>query len=306
MDKVAFLFSGQGSQYPGMMKDLYESSLQSRQIFDIADEVLKRKISKLCFEGTQEELNLTHNTQPCVLTADLAAYKAILSCGIKPDYVAGFSLGEYAALTASKVLNEEDVFTLIQLRADAMQEAVPVGKGAMAAIMKASEDKIIEICKKAKGYVEPVNFNCPGQVVVSGETDAVVSAINLFKEERIRAIMLPVSAPFHSKLMKPAFDKMKLAFENVCFSNAEFPIFLNVDANAEMDSKIIKQKVLMQTMSPVYWERTLKNMYDKGVRTFIECGPGKTLTGFVKKTILDEVRLININSVESLKEIEML
>ncbi len=173
MGKTAFLFSGQGAQAPGMMKDLYDRYDACRNVFQTADEVLGRSISGLTFEGTQEELNLTRNTQPCVLAADLAAWKAIGSCGLKADVVAGFSLGEYAALVAAGSLKMEDAFRVIQKRADYMQEAVPVGKGAMAAIGAESVREVQELCDRAEGYVIPANLNCPGQIVVSGETGAV-------------------------------------------------------------------------------------------------------------------------------------
>lgn len=219
MANIAFLFSGQGSQYPGMAHDLYGNIPQCKELFDIADATIGRSISKICFEGSQQELNITYNTQPCVLAVDLAAYFAIASYGIKPKAMAGFSLGEYAALTASGVIEVEDVFNVIQIRADVMQEAVPVGLGAMAAIMKVNEAEVRELCNKVEGYVEPANNNCPGQIVVSGETRTVDNLIEIARNDNIKAIKLPVSAPFYCKMMVPEAEKLKEPLRKINFKN---------------------------------------------------------------------------------------
>ena len=211
--KTAFLFSGQGAQAPGMMKQYYDSVPTSRRVFDAADEALGRSISELCFEGSQEDLDLTHNTQPCVLAADLAAYEAARAAGLEPDGFAGFSLGEYAALVAAGCLKLEDAFPLVQLRADAMQEAVPVGEGAMAAVMKLPADDVESLCAEVDGYVVCANYNSPAQTVVSGEAGAVDALVKLCKERKVRAMKLPVSAPFHCKLMEPAADDVAAAME---------------------------------------------------------------------------------------------
>ena len=300
MNQIAFIFSGQGAQYPGMMKDLRDGIIECKELFAQADAALGRDISGLCFTGPQEALNLTHNTQPCVLAADLAAYFAAMSRGIMPDVVAGFSLGEYAALVAAGVIQITDAFTIVQARADAMQNAVAVGLGAMAAVMNCEPWKLREFCTNAEGYVDLANFNRPGQIVISGEIGAVDSVLALCKREKIRTVKLPVSAPFHSRLMEPALPRLQAAMEKALFKVAKIPVYLNVDAQPETESEAIKEKLMRQAVSPVYWEQTIRNMHDAGVRTFIECGPGEVLTGFVSR-ILDNVDAYAINSMESLE-----
>lgn len=301
--KVAFLFSGQGAQYTGMMKDIAEKNEKAKNIFNIANETLGRSISELCFEGAQEELNLTHNTQPCVLAADLAAYAAINEKGIQPAAVAGFSLGEYAALVAAGVIDLNNVFPVIQKRADYMQEAVPVGKGAMAAVMKLSDTEVEDLCSEVEGYVAPANFNCPGQIVVSGETEAVDKLLGIAKERKIRAMKLAVSAPFHCEMMNPAAENLRMPLSTITFSSPAIPIYMNVDAEAESETERILEKLILQAKSPVRWEKTLRNMYAAGIDTFIELGPGKTLSGFVKKTFTngEEVSIYNVTDQETLE-----
>ena len=300
--KTAFLFSGQGAQYPGMMKDITEVSKAAREVFDIADRILHRSVSDLCFNGTPEELSLTHNTQPCVLAADLAAYAAISEEGIRPDAVAGFSLGEYAALVAANVINAEDAFPLVQQRADYMQEAVSIGEGAMAAIMKLSEEEVKDLCKETEGYAIPANYNCPGQIVISGETKAIDRILELAKERKVRAIKLSVSAPFHCEMMAPAAEKLIIPLNNISLKKPDVSIYMNVDAMPETDTQQIREKLIDQAKSPVYWEQTIRNMYQDGVDTFIELGPGKTLSGFVKKTLGEDVRICHVTDLETLKE----
>ena len=301
--KIAFLFSGQGAQYTGMMKDIAEKSEKAKNIFSIANETLGRSISELCFEGAQEELNLTHNTQPCVLAADLAAYAAINEKGIQPAAVAGFSLGEYAALVAAGVIDLNNVFPVIQKRADYMQEAVPVGKGAMAAVMKLSDTEVEDLCSEVEGYVAPANFNCPGQIVVSGETEAVDKLLGIAKERKIRAMKLAVSAPFHCEMMNPAAENLRAPLSTITFSSPVVSVYMNVDAEAENEPERILEKLILQAKSPVRWEKTLRNMYAAGIDTFIELGPGKTLSGFVKKTFTngEEISIYNVTDQETLE-----
>lgn len=298
--KIALLFSGQGAQYPGMMKDIAENCPESCKVFETADRALGRGISSLCFEGTQEDLNLTHNTQPCVLAADLAAYQAISAAGFKPDAVAGFSLGEYAALVAAGAISMEDVFPLVQKRADYMQEAVPVGHGAMAAVMKLSAEEVEGLCKEVAGYVEPANYNCPGQIVVSGENDAVDQLLVIAKERKIRAMKLPVSAPFHCRMMAPAAEKLGGELSKTLIATPSVPVYMNVDAEQENNPEQIREKLFLQAKSPVRWQATLRNMMRDGIDTFIELGPGKTLSGFVKKTLSD-VSILNVTDMETLE-----
>lgn len=298
--KIGFLFSGQGAQYPGMMKDIADQYPCAKGIFDLADKALDRSISELCFQGSQEELNLTHNTQPCVLAADLAAWKAVESEGIKPDAVAGFSLGEYAALAAAGVINIKDVFSLIQKRADFMQEAVPVGKGAMAAVMKLTAEEVEALCDEVDGYVIPANYNCPGQIVVSGEVEAVDRLCEIAKERKIRAMKLAVSAPFHCEMMAPAAENLAEVLIKLNLTEPLVSVFMNVDAKEESNPDTIREKLKLQAKSPVHWEETLRNMKLAGVDTFVELGPGKTLSGFVKKTFGEEVRFLNVTDLETL------
>lgn len=299
MSKIAFLFSGQGAQVPGMMKDIVDESGAAKEVFDTADTVLGRSVSELTFNGTQEDLNLTHNTQPCMLTAEIAAFKALIEKGIKPDVVAGFSLGEYAALVAAGVLSVEDALKIIQIRADAMQEAVPVGQGAMAAVTKQDAETVRALCDEAEGYVIPVNYNCPGQIVVSGENDAVDRLIEIAKSRKIRTVKLAVSAPFHCALMAPASEKLAEAFKTVAFSKPHLPCYSNVDAKPYAEDADVAGQLCAQAKSPVLWEQTLRNMAEDGVDVFVEVGPGTTLSKFVSKT-LGEVKIFSVNSLEGL------
>ncbi len=301
MSKIAFLFSGQGAQEPGMMKDIAEESAAAKTVFDKADRILERNISDLTFNGTRDELELTHNTQPCMLTAELAAFEALTEMGIKPDVTAGFSLGEYAALVAAGILSEEDAIKIIQIRADAMQEAVPVGQGAMAAVTKQDPDTVKALCDEADGYVIPVNFNCPGQIVVSGENEAVDNFIAIAKSRKIRTIKLAVSAPFHCEMMKPAAEKLALEFRNVSFKKPKIPCYSNVDAQPYKEDTDAAAQLCIQAKSPVLWEQTIRNMAADGVDTFIEIGPGTTLSKFVEKTLGVEINIYSINSLETLR-----
>ena len=223
--KIAFLFSGQGAQYPGMLKDLYETEPAAKGVFDSADRSLGRSISDLCFSGTQEALNLTHNTQPCMLAADLAAGMALSAHGVEPQAVAGFSLGEYAALTFAKAFEVEDAFEMVQLRADAMQEAVAPSEGAMAAMVGGTPEQIEQICARVSdGYVVAANYNSPVQTVVSGTVAGVDQAIALAAAEKIRAIKLAVSAPFHCDLMRPAAQRLEAFFAGKSFVAPCIPV----------------------------------------------------------------------------------
>ena len=302
MAKIVFLFSGQGAQAPGMMKDIVESSEKAKAVFDQADAVLGRDITGLTFEGTQEELNLTHNTQPCMIAAELAAYAALAENGIRPDAVAGFSLGEYSALVAAGVLSREDALRVIQIRADAMQDAVPVGQGAMAAVTKQDAETVQALCDEVEGYVIPVNYNCPGQIVVSGENDAVDRLIELAKSRKIRTVKLAVSAPFHCAMMNPASEKLAEAFRTISFGKPEIPCYSNVDAKPYGENTDAAAQLCLQAKSPVLWEQTLRNLAADGFDTFVEVGPGTTLSKFVAKTLGEEVKIYSVNSLEGLQQ----
>ena len=306
--KIAFIFSGQGAQYSGMMKDLYDSETPVREVFDAADAALGREISRLCFEGGQDELNLTHNTQPCMLAGDLAAAMLLKANGINADAVAGFSLGEYAALAYAEAISLEEVFHLIQIRADAMQEAVPAGVGAMAAFIGVASKQVEDICSQVTdGYVVAANYNSPVQTVVSGSVSGVDEACRQADTMGIRYVKLAVSAPFHSALMEPAARVLEKEFMKISFCNPKIPVYMNVDGKPLTDAAPLADLLVKQAMSPVRWTQLLENMYADGIDTFIECGAGKTLSGFVKKT-LKGVKVLRVEDLKTfqntLKEIK--
>ncbi|MBR4580612.1 MAG: ACP S-malonyltransferase [Lachnospiraceae bacterium] len=263
---------------------------------------LGREISKLCFEGTQEDLNLTHNTQPCMLAGDLAAGMVLKAHGIQADAVAGFSLGEYAALAYASVVSMDDVFRIIQIRADAMQEAVAPGEGGMAAFVGATAKQVESICEKVtRGYVVAANYNSPVQTVVSGSAAGVDEACELAESEGLRCIRLAVSAPFHCKLMEPAAKRLGEEFKKISFNNPSIPVYMNVDGKPVTDGKVVADLLVKQAMSPVHWVQTIENMRADGIDTFIECGAGKTLSGLVKKTRKD-VKILRVENIKTLQD----
>lgn len=302
MGKTAFIFSGQGAQYVGMGKNLYDNFPTARKIFDEADEVLQNKISKLCFEGPNEMLQETVNTQPAVLTHSVACYSVLKEEGVIPDVVAGLSLGEYSALVASEALEFRQAVPLVQKRGKYMQEAVPIGKGTMAAIIGLEREQVLDICELAssEGVVEAANFNCPGQIVVAGEVKAVNKAVDLAKAKGAkRAVILAVSAPFHCSLLKPAADNLAKELENVVIKDSKIPVVSNVNADFTSEGNKVKELLIKQVNSPVLWEDCIKKMINSGVDTFVEVGPGKALSSFVKK-IDKTLKVSNVEDTESL------
>jgi [acyl-carrier-protein] S-malonyltransferase len=303
MGKTAFLFAGQGAQYIGMGKELYENFPVCKATFEEAGESLKLDLSELIFRGKKEDLDLTENTQPAVVTMSVAAYRAISEYGIVPDVVAGLSLGEYSALTASGVFTLSQVVPLVRKRGRFMQEAVPEGAGKMCAILGLAEDKVREACDEAKsiGIVEAANFNCPGQIVIGGENKAVDEAAKLAKAKgAMKCIDLAVSAPFHTSMLKPAAEKLKNELSIIPISNLQIPLISNVHANYVKNSDEVKDLLYNQVMSSVLWEQTIRRMIADGVQNFVEIGPGKTLSGFVKK--ID--RSLGIYNVEDMASLE--
>ncbi len=288
MSKIAFLFSGQGSQAVGMMKDLYEQYACVKEVFDEADEALGFSMTELIAKGPEEDLRLTYNTQPAILTASVAAMKVLNENGVFPDVAAGHSLGEYSALVCAGAMNFADAVRTVRKRGQFMQEAVPVGEGAMAAIIALDTDTIKTICadveKRTGKAVQAVNFNCPGQVVIAGATEAVQEAADLMKKAGAkRAMMLAVSAPFHSTLMQPAADRLKEVLDTIIIQDAKIPVMANINAKPETKASEIRENLVQQAAHPVLWEDSVRAMMADGVDTYIEVGPGKVLTGMLRK-----------------------
>ena len=301
--KTAFVFPGQGSQKVGMLKDLYEVYPIVREHFAQADEALGYSISQLCFEGPDTELVKTANTQPAILTASVACYEILTEKGFTPDIVGGHSLGEYSALVAAGVLDFKDAVYVVHKRGEYMQEAVPLGEGAMAAILALPREEVVRICGEVNdtvGSVQAVNFNCPGQIVIAGATKAVEVAAEKMKEAGAkRAVMLPVSAPFHSRLMEPAAKRLQEELDKIEVKDAQIPVVANITGEILKDGATIKEALVTQAAAPVLWEDCVATMVDFGVTRFVEVGPGKVLTGFTKK-INKAMELTNVEDEASL------
>jgi [acyl-carrier-protein] S-malonyltransferase len=305
MSKTAYIFPGQGSQSVGMGKDLFDNFQSAREVFDEADEALSFSLSKLCFEGTTEDLALTANTQPAILTCSIAAFKAMESEGFaQPDYVAGHSLGEYSALVAANAISFKDAVQTVRKRGMYMQEAVPVGVGAMAAILGADLETIETVCKEvANGQIcSPANINSPNQIVIAGNAEAIDRACELLKERGAkRAIKLNVSAPFHCALMMPAQEKLNPELLKLEYNDLRFPIIENVTAELNSTCTRVCDALTQQVSNPVRWLQSVENLVKFGVETFIEVGAGKVLCGLVKQ-INRDVRCMNIENSTSLLE----
>ena len=304
MSKRAFIFPGQGSQYAGMGKDLSENFRIARDTFAEADDALGFKLSALCFNGPDEDLKLTTNTQPAILTTSIAALRVLQSeTGMEADLLAGHSLGEYSALVASGALALQDAVRTVRLRGKFMQEAVPVGVGAMAAILSIEEEQLAEICREAEQgeVVSPANFNSPGQIVIAGHATAVNRAIEIAKSRGFRkAMLLPVSAPFHSALMLPAGERLREVLDRIEISDVKFPVITNVEAVQNKDSSRVRDLLVAQVSAPVKWDSSVREMVRLGVGSFIEIGPGKVLSGLVKR-IDKEAVTSNIEDSAGLK-----
>ncbi len=304
MGKTAFMFPGQGAQYVGMGKDFYEQIPVCREMFELAGKAGGLDIAALCFEEN-EQINITEYTQIAMLAAEVAMLKAIEEKGLKPDVTAGLSLGEYGALTASGVMSAEDVFRVVRKRGIYMQEAVPKG-GAMVAVLGLDTAVIEKICEETEGMVTIANYNCPGQSVITGEEDAAQAAVEkLTAAGAKRCVPLKVSGPFHSPLLVGAGEKLAKELEHVEIHDIQIPYIANVTADYVTDKADVKPLLEKQVSSSVKWQQTVERMIADGVDTFIEIGPGKTLSGFMRK-INKEMKVYNVEKVEDLEKLKAL
>lgn len=305
MGKTAVIFPGQGAQYVGMAKDFHDSFEDSKKVFDEADDVLDIELKKICFEEN-DDINKTEYTQPAMVAAEVAIYEHLKNAGLKADVFAGLSLGEYSALVAAGAMTLADGIKTVRRRGILMQNEVPLGMGGMAAVIAMDADKIAEICENTPGKVQIANYNCPGQIVISGEVEAVKAASAALAEAGAkRVIPLNVSGPFHSQMLVPAGEKLYDFLQGVDVAEGFAPYYCNADAEEITDAAKVKELLKRQVYSSVRWQQTIENMIADGVDTFIEVGPGKTLTGFMKK-INREVKSINIATVDDLAKLEEL
>ncbi|MBD5444388.1 MAG: ACP S-malonyltransferase [Lachnospiraceae bacterium] len=301
MGKIAFMFPGQGAQYVGMGKDFYEQIPVCKEMFELAGKASGLDVEALCFEEN-EQINITEYTQIAMLAAEVAMLKAVEEKGVKPDVTAGLSLGEYGALAASGVMTPEDVFKIVRKRGIYMQEAVPEG-GAMVAVLGLDTEVIEKICEEVDGTVSIANYNCPGQIVITGEDGAVQAAVAKLSEAGAkRCVTLKVSGPFHSQMLTGAGEKLAKELDEVEIHDIQIPYIANVTADYVSDKEDVKPLLQKQVSSSVRWQQTIERMIADGVDTFIEIGPGKTLSGFMRK-INRDMTVINIEKVEDLDKL---
>lgn len=305
MMKKAMLFSGQGAQYTGMGKEFYDTFSCAREVFDEADEALSFSLTKLCFEKEREtDLHLTEFTQPAILTMSIAVMKVLLAHGVSADIAAGLSLGEYSAYVASGAFSFMDTVRLVQKRGRFMTEAVPAGKGSMYAIMGLTEENIASICKEVSqtGFAAPANYNAPGQIVIAGEAAACDEAAALAKEKGAKMVVkLHVSGPFHTALLRPASERLAVLLKELSIQKMTIPVVTNVTGQVVEKEDDIVPLLIQQVMSPVRWTDCLATMAKMGADTFIEAGPGKALSGFVKRT-LKGVTIVNVEDCKTLEK----
>lgn len=304
MSKIAFVFPGQGAQYVGMGEELAKEYKVAEDVYEKATKALGKDMKSLCFNSSEEELKLTENTQPAVLTTSIAVMEVLKEHGIEPEACAGLSLGEYSALVAAGVLDFSEAVKIVKKRGQFMQDEVPVGVGGMAAILGLDKDKVEEACESvSEGVVQPANYNCPGQIVIAGEKEAVKEASNNCKEKGAKkAILLPVSAPFHTELLVGAGEKLGEILAEAQYNDFSMPVVTNVTAEYVSDKSEVKDLLIQQVSSPVLWEDSIKRLIDDGYDTFIEVGPGRSLGKFIKR-ISRKVTILNVENKKSLAKV---
>ncbi len=302
-DKIAFLFAGQGSQKIGMAKDLYENIEICKEVIDKGEDILKMPIKEMMFNGSEDEIQATENAQPAIILESIAIMRALQEENIQATYTAGLSLGEYASLVYGNVLSEKDALEVVKERGRIMGSSLPKGLGKMAAILKLDDEKVKELINKCsvKGIIEGVNYNCPGQIAIAGENEAIDMAILEAKEMGGKAVELKVSGPFHSSLLKNASEDFYEVLKDIEVKSPLLKVYSNYKGALYEDKDDIKMILKKHIMSPVYFEKILRDMMDRGVDTFIEIGPGKALSGFVKR-INRKVRTFNIDSAETFRK----
>ena len=301
MSKIGFIFPGQGAQEVGMGQELYNEYPEIADYFNRAEEILDLDLKRICFEGPEFDLNLTENTQPALFTMSAAIDNYLKKQGLVPDMVAGHSLGEYSALTSAGAINFEDNLKLVRQRGQAMEEALPAGLGTMAAIIGLDIDTIEDICSKVVGVCEVANINTPNQIVISGEKEAIATAMERLNNAGAKKVVeLSVSGPFHSSLMEPAVNRLKSVIENVEIKDVSIPIVANATAEKVIDSNIIEENLIAQLTSSVRWVESINLMIDEGIDTFVEVGSGRVLKGLLRR--ID--RSVDCYSTRNIKDLE--